>query len=304
MTLPSAATAQLFLLDPAAKYVTLNPAGFKTSPQTLSVLSAVERVSGNLIAQGSALTASVAVTNEPTWSSTAISGAFLNGTAASTVPTSPASAQGAPGFSFNGTSQFFEYDTLATEGLGFLDGYELGVCVTALIECATLGDATDQTVWSFGGSGGSYPSLSLFLSTATLHFTEVSSAGTTSATTVLSANTTLDIKGVTTNVANNGVHVVSCIKTAGVGGHLILRVDGVQVAPTAVTLGATETYTNFCVGAKVLSSGAHSLYWPGKIGQVSVFQVPSGSNPPGGLFEIENEMMLHAGVILGNLGSL
>ena len=271
MTATPSTDAPCYLsINPAMKYVTLGTANL---PSTLTALSVQNRVGDQ-----DAVIQSVAA-DQPGWSSNAISGAYIATTTpgAGAYPLTSAAGTsasvGVPGFTFNGSSQFFEYDGIASE----FSGTETGVTVSCVVQRAT----TDGYVWAFGAAGAT-PFLLLKYASGAL--TLVDSNGTTSCSVA---------------AVNNNLAVVSASRSAA--GVLSLRVWAnsagaavLQTATATIASPAATTYSTFCIGATNIG-GSVGNFFTGNIGKFAVFGVQSGTSTAD-VEELEAEWLLSAGV--------
>jgi hypothetical protein len=144
--------------------------------------------------------------------------------------------------------------------------------MVSLASCATPSSGTN-TIWSAGSTGNASPVLSLHATGGNLVFTEV--AGAT----------------ITASVATDtNPHVVTCIRT---GTNIILRVDGVQVATTAIASPAAQTYTSFCVGSQ--HSTTNTNFFNGQIALLSMYLGVADID------EVEAFLLLDSGIQRGNV---
>src|ERR1017187_2272878 len=233
MRLPKTSATNLFLLDAKRKYINFAQA----NPSSLLALGVLNRANDTYFTQTTALA-------QPAWSVNALLGTY----AARNNPGAqvPETTVGVEGLTFNGTAQYLEYDTLATN----FSGTETAFTVVSLASCSAPSTGTN-TVWSAAATGASTPILSLHATGGNIVFTEVSSGGTITA----------------TAATDTSPHVVTCIRT---GTNIIIRVDGVVAATTAISSPASQTYNTFCVGSQN-SNGSNGSFFTGSIGTVSMY---------------------------------
>jgi hypothetical protein len=164
MRLPSTSAANLFLLDPARRFVNFNQGAYPA----LQALSVLNRANDAAVIQASS-------SAQPIWANNAIGGAYV---ARNNPGIELQYTAGISGLKFSG-AQFLEYDALAAS----FSGTEMPLTVVCQAQCASAGG----TIWGFGGAGAT-PKLSLSYSGGTLSLTEVSSAGTTTVSATLDTN--------------------------------------------------------------------------------------------------------------------
>jgi len=256
MRLPETSAANLFLLDAKRKYINFAQA----TPSSLLALGVLNRANDTYVTQTTALA-------QPAWSVNALLGTYAGRNNPGIQV--PETTVGVEGLTFNGTAQYLEYDAVATN----FSGTETPFTVVSVASCVNPSSGTN-TIWSATSVGNATPILSLHATGANLVFTETSSGGTKTA----SAAT------------DTAVHVVTCIRD---GSNLIIRVDGVQIASTAITSPAAQTYTGFCVGSQNYTSNTN--FFAGSIGLVSMYAGVADID------EVEAYCLLHYGVQRGNV---
>jgi hypothetical protein len=170
---------------------------------------------------------------------------------------------------FNGSSQYFEYDSLA----GTFSGAEIPVTMTCEVTC----NAGGGTICAFGNASTAL--LSLSYSDGYISLTETNNHGTYTATTTMSA----------------AAHVITAVRANNT---LTLRVDGKQVATASVASPGTQAFTTFCVGAQN-SSGSVSTYFNGNMRRLSVFGGVKNGNSVADIYRVETYMLLDGGLIRG-----
>jgi hypothetical protein len=272
---PSTNSPCYLSLNPTLQYVTLGTANL---PTTLTASAVQNRAGlGDAVIQNTA-------SAQPGWSSNAVVGAYIatDKPGAGSYPTTSAAGtsalSGVPGFTFNGSTQYFEYDTLASK----FTGTEVGITVVCVVTCSAL-TAGPFAVWSFGAAGTN--------NTLTLQYVSgaVQLVNNDSGTSY-----TASVSGV-----NSGLAVVSATRIAN---SLSLRVwtnnAGTPTLNTSaaapISVPAAATYSTFCVGA-LNSNGSVSNKFTGTIGRLAVFGVQAGTTVAD-VEETEAEWLLSAGI--------
>lgn len=257
MRLPATSAANILLLDAGKKFVKINQFG---TPGVLQVQSVLNRANEATIIQNTAAA-------QPTWSSNGLQATYAwrnnPGTTQATPP-------GQPAIMFaSASSQYLEYDALATS----FSGTETPFTIVSLYSCSTPSSGTN-TIWSATASGSATPILSLHATGGNIVFTETSSGGTITATAATDTN----------------AHVVTCTRT---GTNITLRVDGAQVATTAIASPASQTYTAFCIGSQNFTSNTN--FFNGAIHTVAAYLGVADID------EVEAYLLLRAGIQRGNV---
>jgi len=277
MTLPNTDAPIYLLVDPSPRYITYGTANL---PGSLTISSVLNRAgTTNAIVQNTAAA-------QPGWSSNALNGTFLWETSpgAGSYPSSSAqqtsSSVGTPGFTFNGSAQFFEYDALAST----FSGLGVGITVSCVVQLSGSASGTN-VVWALSSASGT-TALSLQYNAATGALSINTTNGSTAAT-VSGVGSTLCVVSATRNSSGVSLRVWTNVGTAPAG------------LPTLQTNSATvaainETYTTFAVGAQVNTAGTGTNFFKGSVGQLAIYGVQSGTTTAD-IEEVEAEMLLNIG---------
>jgi hypothetical protein len=259
MKIPSTSAGLYFHMSPEKKNVLLASALGNTTT-ALQVGALTEKQSGLPI---TAATTSL----NPIWGGSTFYGKYAAG-GSTTMVCAPLAGQ-QPGLTFNGTSQYLEFDALATN---LATGTDPPFTVVVQVQSTTT--SSNQTIFSFGSSSSGTPLVVCYASNTSLVLKETNSNNTFTN---------------TYSSFDQHSHVVTAVRASGA---LTLRVDGVQVATTALTAVST-TFNRFCIGAQN-SNGTINNYFTGVIGKFLAF----GSNTGGiaDIVDLEKDLMLEAGI--------
>jgi hypothetical protein len=281
MKLPLTSAANTFRISPSRKTILFNSGAYLTTAtsSTLQVQSVINEATQTAVIQNTAAA-------QPTWSGSAMVGATFTyaGSPAGTVsilaqqPGGPgvnsSNVAASPAFIFNGTSQYFEYDTLAGQ-------YPNDAPVTVVATFNT--SAAAGTIIGFGTTSNGHLLQLVVTSSTTVAFQEINGTATYTATASgLSENTTYVVTGIRAN------------------GFLTIRVNGSQATAVAIGTAGTDTYTTFAIGALNSNSAAtptgsiySGTFFAGQIAEVLVY---SGNAD---IYAVEDELLLKYGLVLG-----
>lgn len=256
---PSTSSPLHFLITGERRDIAFNQFAYPA----LQVQSVLNRATSLAVIQGTSAA-------QPLHAGSGIKGTYSwqNNPGAGGNASSSSTSPGRAALSF-ATSQYLEFDTLATNGA--FNGTEAPMTVVAVVSGLSTG-----AVFSFAATGAATPKLSLSVSGGTLSFTQVSSAGTATASVAIDTN----------------AHVVTATKANGA---LTLRVDSAQVATAAVT-AASETFNTFCVGA-VNSNGTVGTYLTGSLGTLAVYGTQGNTTGMADVFQVETYLLEQYGII-------
>lgn len=295
---PQTAAPIYFFMDPASRFVTWN------TPIVNNILQ-VYSIQNRAGANGPVV--QTTSTAQPGWAGNAIDGTFYwevqpgGGIAPTSTTPGTSALVGTAGLTFNGSSQFLEYDELTetwltgegTSPAQTFSGAEVGITVSCVVQLGSAPNATN-TIWSLGSTSGTQLLTLNITSGGTLQLQETNAAGGPTTASISSVSTNLSVVTATRTSGTLSLRVWNTTNTTTNQGVTIQGLATMQTSSTTFTT-STETFNTFCIGAAKTNSTSATLFFDGNIGKLLVYGVSSGTTSAD-IEVVEADLLLSAGM--------